>query len=132
MTSPQQSLFHETLGDAVGAAIAAAGGFKRVASTLWPAMKLESGYARLKACMDDGKPEKLTLDEIVGIARLAKEQGSHAVMNYLAADLGYEVRAVEPRDQSEELRREVADLLKAVNQRLARIERVETKLHKVG
>lgn len=113
----QESLFHESLADALGSAIAAAGGFKRVAGELWPSRKPESAYARLKACLDDSKPENLTLDEIVRVSRLAHEAGSHVVMAFLAAELGYaEPQPVSPRDELAErearIERKVDDLMR--------------------
>lgn len=97
----QDQLFYDVASDALASAIVAAGGYKRVAAQLWPAMKPVSAYARLKACVDETKHEKLSFDEIIALARMAKEAGNHAVMQYMAQDLGYEVRAVSPKDELE-------------------------------
>jgi hypothetical protein len=128
----QSALFHESFADAVTSAVLAVGGWKKAAGLLWPTMKPESAYARLKACVDDGKAEQLKLDEIVGLGRLARDAGDLSMARYLAAEWGLAEPVVrDPVDQADELRREVRDLLVAANQRLARIERVETQIRTV-
>lgn len=117
----QENLFHETPEDAIGAVISACGGFKKVACLLWPTRKAESAYARLKACLDDSKDEKLTLGEVVAIARMGREAGAHAFMNFLCAELAYtEVKPIAPIDHAAQRLDEVRKLLEATekNQRL--------------
>lgn len=38
--------------------------FKQVAAAMWPHMKVDSAYARLKACVNPEKDEKLDIGEI--------------------------------------------------------------------
>jgi hypothetical protein len=45
----QQDLWHDTIFDALGAAVQAAGGAKKVAAKLWPALDTTSANARLRA-----------------------------------------------------------------------------------
>lgn len=94
--SEQTSLFLDSFYDAIGCAVQAIGGAKKAAALLWPAMKPESGYARLRHCLSDEFPEKLSPDEVLLIARHARAIGDHSVMQYLAADLGYELRPLNP------------------------------------
>ena len=125
LISPNQgALFYETAADALGSCIVAAGGFKRVSCSLWPSMKPESAYARLKACIDDSKRECLSPDEIVGIAKMAREQGCHAWAHFCAAELGYAAPVpIDPDDARAELQREFVDgvaRLEALARRLGR------------
>src|SRR5688500_2959577 len=46
----QTKLFYDSVDDAIATTIMAIGGYKKVAVELWPSMKMESAYARLKAC----------------------------------------------------------------------------------
>jgi len=92
-------LFHETLTEAVVSTIHAAGGFKRVAAALWPAMKLESAYARLKACVDEGRNEKLTLDELDALIAMARAANCHVIAQYLATAHGYVLEVVDADEQ---------------------------------
>lgn len=92
----QAALFHETVFDAIGSAIQSLGGAKKVAGILWPSMKPESAYTRLRHCLSDEHPEKLEINEVLLIARHAKAIGEHSIMNFLAADLGYEIEPLSP------------------------------------
>lgn len=102
----QTELFHESIYDAIGSAIQTLGGAKKVACMLWPSLKSESGYTRLKHALSDDFPEKLSPTELLLIAARAKEKGDHSVMRFLAAELGYEQpRTLSPTDQAAELQR---------------------------
>lgn len=120
----QAKLFYDTIADAISDGVLAAGGWKVVAGKLWPAMKPSSAYARLKSCVSEDKDEKLSPDEVLLIAKLAKEQGNHAIIQFLAQELGYEVKEVQPRDELQSLLHESAELTKQVAARQQRIERL--------
>lgn len=68
--SPQSPLWYDTDADAINAAITGSGKtFKQIASALWPAMKMDSAYARLKNCLNADKDEKLSFAEVIFICR---------------------------------------------------------------
>jgi hypothetical protein len=121
----QPALFHDSILDALGSAVIASGGAKKVAALMWPALPPEIATARLRNGLNPEHAQKLCPLEVVRLGRLAKDAGDHSLMNYLAAEWGYSATPVDPEDQSDALRREVRDLLKAANQRLERIERME-------
>lgn len=124
--NPQASLWHEDILDALGSAIAAAGGFKVVAGKLWPTLKPDTGYARLKACLDRNKPEKLDPEETVHLIALAKAAGDHSVMRFLAHELGYtEPTPIEPADQRAQLQ---SQFVAAVQQ----LETIQRAMGRVG
>jgi hypothetical protein len=128
----QSQLWYDSIFDAVGAAVQAAGGAKKVAGKLWPALGSDVGTARLRSGLNPDHAQKLCFSEFVMIARLAREAGDHSLMRYLGAELGYEVNPVHPIDESEQLRRDIRDGLNSLNQRLERLERIETKMRSVG
>jgi hypothetical protein len=123
--NPQTSLFHDTIYDALGADIAAAGGFKVVAHKLWPADS--GGASKLRNAINPEQPHKLCADEIMQVKRLAREAGSMATVTYEAQQLGYRVEWLDPKDEADELRREVRDLLAVVTKKLDRIERADER-----
>lgn len=92
----QVALFHDCFCDAIGSAVQAIGGAKRASALLWPAMKPETAYTRLRHCLGEEFPEKLSPDEVLLLARHARTAGDHSVMQYLALELGYEVRPYDP------------------------------------
>lgn len=122
----QVELFHERIEDAIATDIKALGGPKKVAGWLTPA-KGESGADWIRACLMPDRREKFSPDELLLIKRRAREIGSFATVTYEAQQLGYRVEWIDPQDEADELRRDVRDLLKVVNQRLERIERVEAR-----
>lgn len=111
----QTTLWHDTFLDAIGSAVQAAGGIKRVATKLWPTLDASSATARLRGCLNPDHQQKLDPDELVAIARLAKEAGDSSVMEFLARTLGYEIKPLAPAEA-----RKVA--------RLARIEYLHEEL----
>lgn len=95
----QKALFHDSIYDAIGAAVQAAGGIKKVASALWPTLSGEIAAARLRSGLNPEHAQKLCPTEVLHIARLARQAGDHSLMNYLAHELGYRVEPVSQHDQ---------------------------------
>lgn len=127
----QNELFYDTAYDAIGAGIVSCGGFKVVAGNLWPAKKHDTAYARLKSCVNEHKDEKLDIEEIIQIAKWAKEQGNHALMQYLGQELGYSVEPLDPTDQQAELQRrfvEATQLLAKIADRISPEQRSSLKV----
>lgn len=102
----QVALWHDSFEEAIGAAISAAGGTKRVAEILWPALKRETAYTRLKHCLDPEKADKLSLGELLMIARLAREHGDHSIARYFGRDVGYEIKPLADADVKKRVRKE--------------------------
>lgn len=121
----QVALFHETLLDAIGADIAAAGGFKIVAGKLWPTDT--NAAAKLRNALNPDQPHKLAPDEVFAIKKLAREAGSTATIDFEAENMGFSVQWLDPKDEADALRREVRDLLEHVTRKLDRIERAEAR-----
>lgn len=97
----QGTLFHEDIYDALGTTIQFLGGYKKVALMLWPDMRMESAYARLKASLDSTKPEKLSPSEVNLLIREGRKINCHAIMKFLGDDCLYQVTPIEPEDEKE-------------------------------
>lgn len=121
----QSALFHDTIYDALGADIAAAGGFKVVAAKLWPTET--NAAAKLRNSINPDQPHKLCADEVLAIKRLAREFGSTATVGYEAQQLGFQVTWVDPKDEADELRRRIADQLAILNRMMGRLERADER-----
>lgn len=124
----QSALFHDTVYDALGADIAAAGGFKTVAGKLWPTDSGSAATAKLRNALNPEQPHKLCPDEVLAIKKLAYEVGSTATVDYEAAQLGFQATWIDPKDEADELRRDVRELLATVNRKLDRIERADERV----
>jgi hypothetical protein len=121
----QVALFHDNICDAIGADIAAAGGYKAVAGKLWPADP--SGAAKLRNCLNPDQPHKLCPEELLAIKKLAHESGATAIVDYEAAQLGYQVTWISPEDELERIERENNELLKALLKRQARADELKER-----
>lgn len=129
----QAALFHDTIYDAIGADIAAIGGFKKVSGKLWPSENPTSATSKLRNAVNPDQQQKLCPDEVVQIKRLALEVGSTATIQYEAQQLGFDVQWIEPEDELERIERENNELLKAIVKRQERAEqlRAQAKLRAV-
>lgn len=101
----QSDLWHDTSLDAVGASVEASGGKKRVASKLWPTLDPANAASRLRGGLNPEHAQKLDIDELIAIARLAKEVGDHTFMLYLGRVLGYEIKPLNPEEVERRARR---------------------------
>lgn len=107
--SEQVPLWHDSIEDAIGTAILALGGPKKVSELLWPVLarnKPQTAYTRLRHCLNPEKAEKLDPDEVLTIARSAAVMGEHSIMQYLAREIGYELIVLKPDENAKRIRRE--------------------------
>lgn len=106
-TPAQAVLFHECFEDAVGTAVQAAGGVKRVAYALWPNAPLGHAERKMRDSLNVDRPEKFSPDELVRIIKLAREANDHSILKYLCAECGYQAPVpVSPEQERAQLERE--------------------------
>lgn len=98
--------FHASAEDATTAAIHKSGRpMKVIASDLWPGLKMDTAYSRLRGCLNQDRPEKLTADEHLAIARLC---GEFDFLHYAAQELQHSrPEPVAPEDARDQLNRQV-------------------------
>ncbi|HRC61608.1 MAG TPA: hypothetical protein PLX85_00105 [Dehalococcoidia bacterium] len=123
----QAVLFHDSIADAIGTAIAAIGGPKKAGGALWPADPVARSEARVRSCLNAERAEKFSPDEVMQLARLARAAGDHSIMNYLAAELGYEIRPLDPQDQMAALQQQYIDAARSIRSIAERIERIQVR-----
>lgn len=124
----QPALFHETIEDALGADIAALGGPKKCGAWLFAHLPPDQAGGMVRACLNPERNEKLAPHQVFQIMERASDAGSFATLTFYAHHLGFNVEWVKPADEADQLMREIRDGLKGLNQRCARLERVQTKL----
>lgn len=105
----QEELFHDTLGDALRAVVYALGGPKKVAGELWPEKSAKVAADLLLHCLDDERPEKLDLEQILWLLRAGRHSGIHNAMLWLGKTLGYEIEPIEPESELAKLQRRYID-----------------------
>lgn len=101
----QGELWHETIFDALGTAVKAAGGPKKVVPKLWPSCDESTAVTRLRDALNPDRSQKLCPAELLSLMRLAKEAGDNSVMDFLARDLGYELKPLAPAEAKKRAKR---------------------------
>lgn len=119
----QKPLFYDDWRDALRAAISDSGKeWKQVANHLWPSMKMDSAYAKLKNCLSDVGDEKLGVGEALEIMRFC---GEFDLLYYLADETSHDRPATRaPIDEMAELQREYIASARELKRIAERIERV--------
>jgi len=102
----QTTLWHDTIFDALGTAVQAAGGTKRVAGRLWPTLGSDIATARLRSALNPEHPQKLCPEELVVIGRMARDVGDNSLMEFLGRELANEVTPIAPADAKKLARRQ--------------------------
>jgi hypothetical protein len=121
----QMSLVHESITDALREAINACGGNKKAGPVLYPDLPVDQAAGRIRDCLNPDRRELFSPDQVVLIARLARDVGNHAIMNHLAVELGYLKPApVEPEDEIARLQREFVEATKSLHNMATRIETI--------
>lgn len=116
----------DTVNDALIECVKAAGGSKAVGHKLWPEKAVDAAQRHLLACLNDGKAERLTPDQVLLVAQMARDFGCHAYMAFCARRLSYaEPVPVKPADAADELRRQVLAMGKDLQAVLAKLEQIE-------
>jgi hypothetical protein len=101
----QKPLFYDDWKDALRACIQDSGKeWKQVAHHLWPSMKMDSAYAKLKNCLGESGDEKLGVGEALEIMRFC---GEYDLLYHLADETSHDRPAQRAAiDKQAELQRE--------------------------
>jgi hypothetical protein len=119
---------HESIEDALIACVKACGGSKVVGVALWPAKGIEAAQRYLLSCLNADRAEKLSPAEVMYVMRMARDKGCHAGMQYTAATLSYSMPIpVEPKDEADDLRRQLLEMGKRLEAGFARLEKLEQR-----
>lgn len=120
----QEPLFFESVYDAARQVVLTAGGPKKVASRLWPNKSAAVSHTFMLNCLDANRAEKFSPDDLLGLCKIGREVGCHALMNFLCCETGYDTpKPVEPEDERARLQREFIEAQKAMLALAGRMER---------
>ncbi len=123
----QLNLIHEDIYDAIRTAVQALGGAKKVGAMLWPDKMPDKAGEWLNSCLNQSRPEKLDPEQVLFIARAARQVGCHVVADYFASDCGYQFTPIEPKDEVAELQRQYIEAAKTIHALTSRIEKINLK-----
>ena len=112
-----------SLTDALIECVKAAGGSKVEGGRLYPDLLIEQAQRKLCDCLNDDRPHRLTPDQVLLVADMARAAGCHAFMTHCAARLHYLAPVPrEPRDEMAELQRAFVQAVEAQKQVLAQMQ----------
>lgn len=111
--------------DALRSAVQALGGAKQVGARLWPDKSPDNAGRLLLDCLNASRPEKLDLSQIIRVLSWAKESGTHAPMQWIASEIGYEARAVTKTEEMDRVTAVIESAAKTLAGGLATIERLQ-------
>ena len=117
--------FFEGLEQALNSAIEHLGGAKAVGVKLWPAKIPDAARTRLLDSLNPSRPERLSPAEVVFILRLAREAGLHAAMQWLAAELGYEVKPITRAEEVDRVASVIEESSRTLAAAMATLERLQ-------
>lgn len=120
---------YESVNDALQGAVTALGGYKKVGPALRPELPVDQAAQWLRDCLNAGRREKLSPEQVLLLLREAARAGFHPLMNFIAFDAGYKAVPVDPQTQEAELQsRFIAAVegLTAIQSQLQRIQRVRS------
>jgi hypothetical protein len=112
-------LFYDDEFAAIRDVIEAGKGYKATAMHLWPAMKAESAYARLKVCCNEHGDQHLRFGEIV---RAMQFNDRFDVLFYLCDETGHD------RPQRRAVADVQAELMREFNRSVERLAAIQTAL----
>jgi hypothetical protein len=122
------SLFHESITEAIKDTINACGGSKQVAAKLWPEKAPDAAHRLLLSCLNDDRPERLSPEQLMFVLRMGREKGVHVGITYILRELGYDdPKPIEPTDELAELQRNCLELLQQQARMAARMEKLMTQ-----
>ena len=85
----QEQLFFESVNDALVYTVQAMGGYKKVGCDLRKDKTVDGATSWLRDCLNPGRDARLEPDQVEALARMGREAGCHAYMQYMAQSLSY-------------------------------------------
>lgn len=114
----------EDIEDALRDVVRDLGGTKVVGHWLRPELPPDQAGAWLKDCLNSERRERLNPRQLMAILRRAHDAGQHQLMEFIAAENGYEARTVDPKDEMAELQRQFIASVQLQQKIADRIERL--------
>jgi hypothetical protein len=101
----QQTLFHDSIDDALGTCVAFCGGPKKVGGWLYPSLTPSAAEARVRANLNPERDHKFSPGEIEVLGLRARELGCFALQEYLAGKWACEFKPLAPAEAKKRAKR---------------------------
>lgn len=121
----QESLFVDSIYDALRGIVERAGGLKAVGLRLRPTKSADEAGRWLADCLNTSRPEKLDPEDVLHLLRIGREANYHGAKYWIDTECGYApTPPVEPADEQAQLMREYIEAVKHQQQIANRLERL--------
>lgn len=117
----------ESVDDALRAAVAALGGFKKVGGALRPELSVDHAAGWLRDCLNPARRECLHPEQFLLLLRLARQAGFHGAMDFVAFDVGYRAEPVDEDAQASVLQRQFVDAVAGLQSIQAQLQRLQQR-----
>jgi hypothetical protein len=115
----------ESVNDAAREVVSALGGTKQVGPKLWPGKEQGEAQRHLNDCLNSDRPQKLSPEELLTLARWGRDIGCHSLAVYMMERAGYARPVpISPGDEKAELERAAMEAVKAFRSLVDRYELV--------
>ncbi|MEM6817229.1 MAG: hypothetical protein AAF578_00425 [Pseudomonadota bacterium] len=101
------------------------GGFEAVGVEIFPAKSRKAAGNWLSDCLNDERPAKLSLDEVVQLLRIGRNNGSMVAFDQLGRETNTEIKPATPRSERAELLDKQARLIEMQRQVQSDIDRLD-------
>lgn len=129
----QSDLFVEDLQTALMDVVRAVGGPKKTGALMRPELPADESGKWVTDCLNKAKREKLSLEQILFLLKMGRQHGCHTAINFIAAETGYSNPSpVDPEDESAALQRMFMESVKAQEQIVKRLEKLQPALRSVA
>ena len=123
MTQPE--LFHETLNDALQAAVAALGGPKAVGAKMRPELPVDQAAGWVRDCVNPSRRESFHPEHLQMLLRECREVGYHGLAAFMMRDASYQDPVpVEVQDQLQKLQQQFVDAVGSIDTIKKQMERL--------
>lgn len=120
----QQSLFHDSLYDALKDCVRAIGEPKAVGKAMRPEKSQDEARTWLLNCLNPDRPEKFDPEQVLWILKESRKVNCHAGMAYIDRECGYaDPQPIEPLDERAALQRDYIAAVKTLVAIQARMDR---------
>jgi hypothetical protein len=118
----------ETVNDAAREVVRALGGTKQIGPKLWPGKEAADAQRHLNDCLNSDRPQRLTPDELITLARWGRDLGCHALASFFNERAGYAPPVpVSPEDEKAELQRRTVEGISYLRGLIERLETINAK-----
>ena len=115
-------LFYDDEFEALRQMVESGEGYKKTATHLWPGMKQESAYARLKVCLNPHGDQHLRFSEVIAAMKF---NNRFDALFFACDDTGFErPKTRKPADEQAELQRQYIESVRTSRQIADRLERL--------